>query len=283
MKLEFDEQSPADGEDIHPPIIMLHGLFGSKSNFKAITSQKRISNGRRIFHVDLRNHGNSPHDAIMTYEAMAEDVLLLIQKQELRRPIIFGHSLGGKVAMATAMVEPATPGGLIIADIAPFTYKEHHAHTVSSSTIVRYLLEMPIIGVHTRKEVADEVQKVLPTLSPEIVQFLMTNFVPETNARDWWKWRCNLPVIKSYMVELGAWPFRQSWDGPCRFIKGEDSDYISDESKDSIHENFSNADIITMKDVGHWLHAENPYRFVDFLYSAIDKIQGDMRIAKAVE
>ena len=48
------------------------------------------------------------------------------------------------------------------------------------------------------------------------------------------------------MLELQEWPFQDSWNGPCRFIKGEDSDYISGKSEPSIFRFFPNADLMEM-------------------------------------
>jgi pimeloyl-ACP methyl ester carboxylesterase len=58
----------------------------------------------------------------MDYVEMAEDVLQLIDRLELKRPTLMGHSMGGKVAMALALRHPARIAGLIVVDIAPASY-----------------------------------------------------------------------------------------------------------------------------------------------------------------
>ena len=55
------------------PLVLLHGLFGAGQNFGA--AQRRLAARFRVLALDLRNHGASPHDADMSYGAMAGDVL----------------------------------------------------------------------------------------------------------------------------------------------------------------------------------------------------------------
>ena len=55
-----------------PPIVILHGMLGSSRNWQ--TAGRDLAAGRRVFALDLRNHGLSPHSDEMTYAAMAADV-----------------------------------------------------------------------------------------------------------------------------------------------------------------------------------------------------------------
>ena len=56
-----------------PPLVLLHGLFGSARNFGLV--QREFARRRRTIALDLRNHGASPHDANMRYADMTADVL----------------------------------------------------------------------------------------------------------------------------------------------------------------------------------------------------------------
>src|SRR4051812_5674235 len=93
MKLAFREY----GEGAQPMII-LHGLFGQSDNWNTLA--KRFSeNGFRVFTIDQRNHGLSPHSDIWTYDAMADDLMEFIEDHQLQDPILLGHSMGGKAVM----------------------------------------------------------------------------------------------------------------------------------------------------------------------------------------
>src|SRR5438477_5358758 len=84
-----------------PPLLILHGLFGSGRNWAAIA--KALSAERRIISLDLRNHGASPWAPSMAYPEMAEDVLDFMDSHGLERAALLGHSMGGKAAMVAAL------------------------------------------------------------------------------------------------------------------------------------------------------------------------------------
>ena len=52
-----------------PPVVMLHGLFGSASNWGRV--QRRLAETHLVLAMDQRNHGGSPHDAAVDYPTMA--------------------------------------------------------------------------------------------------------------------------------------------------------------------------------------------------------------------
>lgn len=78
------------------PIIFLHGLFGSKKNNRGISKCSRAlarDLGRWVYALDLRNHGQSPHDPRHDYRAMAEDVAAFIHDHGLSDAAVVGHSI----------------------------------------------------------------------------------------------------------------------------------------------------------------------------------------------
>ena len=97
--------------------MILHGLFGSGSNWRRVA--RELATSYRVLAVDLRNHGASPWADSMSYLEMADDVLRLIERERLSRPAVIGHSMGGKVAMALALMYPKQVGRLTVVDIAP--------------------------------------------------------------------------------------------------------------------------------------------------------------------
>ena len=70
----------------------------------------------------LRNHGRSPHSDILDYDVMVADVREFMEQQALRRIMLLGHSLGGKVAMQFVIDYSEQVDCLVIVDIAPKPY-----------------------------------------------------------------------------------------------------------------------------------------------------------------
>jgi esterase len=102
------------------PFIVLHGVFGVSDNW--VSFARRMASDFEIFILDQRNHGRSPHHPVHNYFAMCDDLKEFIDRQQIRNPIILGHSMGGKVAMLFALKNPEIPKALIIADVSLRSY-----------------------------------------------------------------------------------------------------------------------------------------------------------------
>ena len=94
MKLFFREY----GNGI--PIIIAHGLFGMSDNW--ISVAKILSDTFKVYLLDLRNHGQSPHSDIHTYESISKDIIEFMNKNEIERSHFIGHSMGGKTVLQFA-------------------------------------------------------------------------------------------------------------------------------------------------------------------------------------
>ena len=90
MKLNYIEQG-AHSEQI-PPIILIHGMFGSLSNLGMLG--RTLVDRYRVISVDLRNHGDSPHAQKMDLASMAADIVELMDDLSIDSAILIGHSPG---------------------------------------------------------------------------------------------------------------------------------------------------------------------------------------------
>lgn len=85
------------------PLFILPGLLGSAVNWRSIAVRPEISLNRRVFSLDMRNHGASPHADSMTLDDMAEDVIALADRLQLPEVSLMGHSMGGKVVRVLSL------------------------------------------------------------------------------------------------------------------------------------------------------------------------------------
>ncbi|KAK8777342.1 hypothetical protein V5799_029318 [Amblyomma americanum] len=85
-----------------PPIIVLDGLFGNRDNWRELSEGMARLTGRKVYAVDARNHGDSPHTPDLDYALMAADVEQFMREQSLPRAAFIGHSMGGRTAMQLA-------------------------------------------------------------------------------------------------------------------------------------------------------------------------------------
>lgn len=246
VKLQFNEYG-TDG----PPLIVLHGLFGSARNWAG--HARDLGDTHRVYALDLRNHGASERAMTMTYEEMAGDVAGFIASQGLTDPVVMGHSMGGKVAMQLALAEPGLVKALIVVDIAPVTY----GHDMLDYIAAMQMLDLS--GDHRRSELEEELRDQVD--DPGITAFLMTNL---ERANGGFQWRINLTAISAGMSAISAFspPPGATYDKPAVFIAGSESGYIRDSHRDRISELFPKSRTVTIKDANHWVHADQPEAFV---------------------
>lgn len=232
-------------------MIILHGLMGSSDNW--LPQAKMLSDQYHVYIVDQRNHGQSPHDDVLDYKVLANDLKDFIQQHKMEKPIILGHSMGGKTAMNFAVANPGMVDSLIVADIAPKYYKVHH------QTIVNGLKAIPLDTVQTRGEADQILSGYVP--EPDVRQFLLKNL--NRKAEGGFSWKINLPVIEKSLEDVGQdLQFEGTFDGPTLFIRGANSNYVKDEDRDRIKQLFPKSTLVTM-DTGHWVQAEKPQEFVE--------------------
>lgn len=243
MSLDLFYRSIGKGQ----PLIILHGLFGLNDNWQSFSKQI-TENDIAVYAVDLRNHGSSPHNSVFDYDSMADDVFAFILKHDLQNVTIMGHSLGGKVAMKLALKHQEILKSLIVVDIAPRYYAPHHQQ------IIKALQAVDLDTVNTRAEADHILSGYLDDAG--VKMFLLKNL--------YWKgdrlqWRFNLNVIAEKIDSVGERiTSNEKYEGKTLFIRGEKSNYITDDDKSEILNLFPKAEIKTCANAGHWVHADNP-------------------------
>lgn len=235
------------------PLLIIHGFLGMSDNWKSFGSLY-ASEGFQVHMLDLRNHGKSFHSDEFNYKAMSNDILEYCQHYNLSNVTIIGHSMGGKVAMLFATTYPEMVEQLIVADIGPKYYAPHHDDILAGLNAVDF----------SAKPDRTAVEEILYPFIPDYGtrQFLMKNLYwvePGQLA-----FRFNLPVFNAQIETIGeALPAANHFDKPTLFIRGGNSKYVLDADLPQIKKHFPNAELITIPNVGHWLHAENPKLFFE--------------------
>ena len=111
-------------------VLIAHGLFGWKRNWAGIA--KHLSETHRVFTIDMRNHGASPHAPDMAYPDMAADMARFIEEKGLGAIPVIGHSMGGKASMTLALTRPELVERLLVLDIAPVDYAHDYVDYISA-------------------------------------------------------------------------------------------------------------------------------------------------------
>lgn len=237
------------------PIVILHGLFGFSDNWQTIA--KALAEEHLVITPDLRNHGRSPQLPTHSYPEMAEDLKTFLENHWVYTCTLIGHSMGGKVAMQFALDHPDMVDKLVVVDIAPGPAPDKH------SEIYKALLQLDLSKLNNRKEAEDFLKKQVADTGTR--QFLLKNI---TRAPDGtYSWKMNLPVLWQEYPKILAGITGTPFDKPTLFIRGSQSEYIKDEDFALIQSLFPQANVATIEDAGHWVHADQPAALLDVLNS----------------
>ena len=245
MQLHFKESGQGRA------VILLHGLFGSSDNWHHITL--RLAEKFRVFALDQRNHGQSPHSAEMNYSLMAIDVNEFMALRGIETALVIGHSMGGKTAMQFALQFPSRVEKLIVADMAP------RAYALAHEKIFAALLTLDLKSFSARQQIEE-------ALAPEIPNLVLRRFLLKNlgrNSAGGFLWKINLRGLSQNYPHLGDpisadAPFTK----PTLFIRGGKSNYMKTEDESLICELFPQSQIKTLAETSHWVHADQPEEFL---------------------
>lgn len=233
-------------------LIILHGLLGSADNWQ--TLGKRYAEEFTVHLVDARNHGRSPHADDHSYELMAEDLLNYFETNDITKANLLGHSMGGKTVMTFAEKHPERVSKLIVADMAPKAYTPHHI------PIFEALLATNPSKAMSREEVQYRLESKLGH-EPTLVPFLMKGLYRVKEGG--YNWRFNIETLFNTLGTVTEEVQISINTIPTLFIRGLNSNYVSDEELERIEDFYMQLETADIEDAGHWLHAEQPREFFD--------------------
>ncbi|WHF52999.1 alpha/beta fold hydrolase [Chryseobacterium gotjawalense] len=232
------------------PLLVFHGLFGMLDNWGSFG--KEMGEFFPVHLIDLRNHGKSFHSSEMTHDDLAHDILHYMQFHKLDKVNLLGHSLGGKAVMQFAIKYPVKVQKLIVVDISPKAYPPHH------QGIIKALESVDFDKVTSRQEVEEVLHQYIPEKS--VIQFLAKNLYWTDDKK--LNWRFNLKTLSEKYTEFVSNAIKFGvFAGETLFVSGEKSNYILPQDEFQIKQQFPNASIVTVKNAGHWVQAENPTDF----------------------
>jgi len=259
---------------IREPIILLHGLLGASRNFRTFERllHEKLQGCHDIICMDARNHGATAamtsnigsSGFIADYEVMANDVIGTMDSLLIERAHIVGHSMGGKTASMAALLNSHRFESLSVLDIAPVEYSTNDFSKVEGIVTALYSTE------HFLKTARNKIEVVhlLPVKNDQILQaFLKSSLINQRSGG--FAWRFNIHAIHESLPNFRIFHSSSICDknhifhNPSLFLKGGSSNYIQTRHLSEIAHFFPNYYLHTVRNAGHWLHAEKPKETVD--------------------
>lgn len=253
MKLNTRLQTAQQSNNLLP-IVLIHGLFGSLDNLGILA--RDLGKTYPLLQVDLRNHGLSARSEEMSYRAMAADILDTLDANGIKKVIIIGHSMGGKVAMALTALAPDRVEKLVVIDIAPVAYHVHR-----HKEIFKAIHAVTDAGATTRQQATEIMQRDID--EPGVIQFLLKSFSHG-------EWKFNVPVLEAQYETIIGWQPVPSWPHPVLFIRGGNSSYIEEQHREALTQQFPLSRAYVVSGAGHWVHAEKPEAVLRAIHRFLD-------------
>jgi pimeloyl-ACP methyl ester carboxylesterase len=257
-----------------PPLVIVHGLYGSSDNWVAIA--RGLSDRFEVWVVDQRNHGQSPHSAVHDYHSMREDLRQVMDSQGIKKAVLIGHSMGGKTVMSFAEAWPERVQALVSVDIAPKSYRNLalvSRTAANHSSMIDAMMQLDLTKIQSREDADRALAASIG--SERIRSFLLKNL--RRGNGDGFSWRINLEALSGNLeaifegMDREAIRTRGGITGfPALFISGGNSDYIRVTDLPAIRDIFPTAEIVTIPGAGHWVHAEQPELLVKTIRYFLD-------------
>jgi len=255
-----------------PPLIILHGLYGSSDNW--VTIAKKLADSFTVYLPDQRNHGQSPHSPVHDYNAMSDDLFELACVLRLRKFYLAGHSMGGKTAIAFADKWPEMINGLAVVDISPFTNENNKLSVYTRHlTIIKTILSIDPAAITSRGEAEKLLMDRIP--SEKIRGLILKNL--QRGAGNIFTWRLNAEALLANLEKImEAVDLKNRFTDPITgfpviFLKGSSSNYLTATDVEDIRKVFPASEFIVVNGSGHWINADQPEEVI----SGIRKLRGD--------
>ncbi|KAJ8953715.1 hypothetical protein NQ314_007325 [Rhamnusium bicolor] len=164
------------------PLVILHGLMGSKNNWNSFCKRFHENNKNKVFALDARNHGDSPHRREHSYDNLVIDLRRFLYKMDIKKVCLLGHSMGGRAVMLFALKYPDLVEKLVVADMSPITTSSNFKKTTEILLVLKKL-ELPknVPLSEARKLVGEILAPVVK--SNAVTAFLLTNLVQKMDGR----------------------------------------------------------------------------------------------------
>jgi esterase len=245
-----------------PPLIILHGLYGSSDNW--ISIGKSLAEHFTVYLLDQRNHGNSPHSDDHNYDLMKQDLLEFIIQHNLNKIHLIGHSMGGKAVMSFVADYPDRIASMIVIDIGPKSYLQpagSESHTIAHEQIIKGMLAVKLDELTDRDEADAQLAEYVDI--DRVRYYLLKSLARNKDGSYYWK--LNLRALqKDISIIMDGLPLDDLKNHPgiagfpVLFVRGEKSPYILDEDIPVLQNMFPTANVVTIPGAGHWLHVEQP-------------------------
>ena len=255
------------------PIIMLHGLAGNLRNFTYALTE-RLDQDYRVIAIDRAGCGWSKRSKLefATLQGQAGIIAKFIDKEQINKPLIVGHSLGGAIALALALEYENKISGLAL--ICPATQTVDKVPDIFrflniSSRLLRFFLAhtfSSLFGILTRKDTFEI------AFSPEPVS---ENFSIKGGGDLALTSKAFIKTSEDLVFALSSAPLlvgrEKELDVPTKTLFGEKDEILDVKLHGEKFAELSGTQIKVLAGKGHMLPLTQPEECATFIRSMMDE------------
>lgn len=260
MRFHFTEW----GDPAAPPVLLLHG--GNQSCHSWDLVSLHLSDRYHVYALDQRGHGDTEWSRELDYsiEAMAADALAFIADQGLERPIVFGHSMGGRVTLQALLTDPSAARALVLVDVGPElsakgtkVIGEFIAHNVEFDDLEVFLDNVVRYDPFRSRE------HIARTVKYNLLVRADGKYVSKVDHR-------RLPggmreMTLDSVAAIGC---------PVLVVRGGESDVLPPDAAERFVATLPDGRLVTVPDVGHNVHGGNTPGFLDAVSPFLRTLDG---------
>ncbi|MGE0878291.1 MAG: alpha/beta fold hydrolase [Acidimicrobiia bacterium] len=241
------------GQPGRQQILLLHG--GNQSSHSWDLVSLHLSDRFHVFALDQRGHGDSEWSRELDYsiDAMVADAKAFIADQRLSNPIVFGHSMGGRVTLTLAHENPTIAKGLVIVDVGPELTDE------GIKTISNFVVRN--VEFDDLDEFLDNVVKYDPfrkrehiarTVKYNMLRRVDGKYVSKVDHR-----RIPVPSKDLTLDMMADLPM------PVLVVRGKESNIFLEDAAERMVSRLPKGQLVTVEKTGHNVHSGNTPGFLD--------------------
>jgi esterase len=233
------------GDPHQPSVICVHGLMGSARNLYRLV-QSIADAGFYVTAYDQRGHGHSDHGGPYTLDQLADDLITVMDTQKIERAHLVGHSLGARVCLRAAALNPDRVLSLTILDAGTRPSDEGRDD-------VRGI----VFSIADSYESKAQAEAAMAQFPERTKQFLMTNLRDRDGRL---AFVFDLAGIKSGLFESLKLDQANLWamvSCPALVVRGDRSEYLTSNELERMQKLNPKAQTAVISNAGHWLHVDN--------------------------
>jgi pimeloyl-ACP methyl ester carboxylesterase len=252
-----------------PAVVLLHGGHQSAHSWDLVSLH--LARNYRVLALDQRGHGDSEwaRDVEYSNHAMSLDAEAFIAALGLDRPVLIGHSMGGRNALLLAKRNAALLRGLVIVDVGP-ELSEKGRQAIAG--FVRENQEFENL-----EHFVESVRKYDPYRPREhIERTVKYNMLQRTDGKfiskcDYNPRRLGLLHGRSTQDNVTLDDVR-TFDVPTLLVRGEKSNILEAEAAERFAAALPRGRLVTVPNAGHNVHGQNTKGFIAALTPFLEEL-----------